>query len=276
MLKSSMTNCGSSLPLVLSAIINVAQDGVVEDWPLEFIGHDGRAINLTMQPGDMILYESHSVIHGRPTPFRGNYYANLFLHFEPVGYTLELERRLQSTRPSARERYDAAIAKHEVQRPERIPKFPNYIDEGTPEEMKWRQLYVFLKTDPQAKRKETQVTHTKADDQGKGTNVHFVAATGRLELLRQLAHTDPTILHKPDDNGWQPIHEAARSGHTKVLEYLIEHGADVNARTNQGHGASPLWWAEHMLPRTHPAIAVLRKHGAQSIAPGEKTKVSEP
>ena len=51
------------LPLVTSAIINVAQD-VDEDWPLEVIGHDGVAYNITMEPGDMVLYESHSVIHG--------------------------------------------------------------------------------------------------------------------------------------------------------------------------------------------------------------------
>jgi prolyl 4-hydroxylase len=51
------------LPLVTSAIINVDQD-VDEDWPLEVIGHDGVAYNITMEPGDMLLYESHSIIHG--------------------------------------------------------------------------------------------------------------------------------------------------------------------------------------------------------------------
>lgn len=52
------------LPLVTSAIINVDQD-VDEDWPLEVIGHDGVAYNVTMKPGDMIFYESHSIIHGK-------------------------------------------------------------------------------------------------------------------------------------------------------------------------------------------------------------------
>ena len=51
------------LPLVSSAIINVDQD-VDEPWPLEVIGHDGIAVNITMVPGDLVLYESHSVIHG--------------------------------------------------------------------------------------------------------------------------------------------------------------------------------------------------------------------
>jgi len=38
------------LPLVSSAIVNVAQD-VDEPWPLEVIGHDGKAYNVTMEPG---------------------------------------------------------------------------------------------------------------------------------------------------------------------------------------------------------------------------------
>ena len=52
------------LPLICSAIINVAQD-IDEDWPLEVIGHDGIAKNVTLEPGDLLLYESHSVLHGK-------------------------------------------------------------------------------------------------------------------------------------------------------------------------------------------------------------------
>ena len=53
--------------------------------PLEVYGHDGVATNVTMEPGDMVLYESHSVIHGRPFPMQGRFYANVFAHFEPIG-----------------------------------------------------------------------------------------------------------------------------------------------------------------------------------------------
>ncbi len=42
------------LPLVSSAIICVDTD-LEEPWPLEVIGHDGRAYNITMEPGDMVL-----------------------------------------------------------------------------------------------------------------------------------------------------------------------------------------------------------------------------
>jgi prolyl 4-hydroxylase len=72
------------IPLVTSAIINIDQD-VNEDWYLELYDHQGVAHNITMEPGELLLYESHSVIHGRPFPLNGRYYANLFVHFEVLG-----------------------------------------------------------------------------------------------------------------------------------------------------------------------------------------------
>ena len=63
------------LPLVSSCIIQVAQD-IDEPWPIEVYSHDGKAYNVTMQPGDMVLYESHTVLHGRPFPMHGRHYVS--------------------------------------------------------------------------------------------------------------------------------------------------------------------------------------------------------
>jgi hypothetical protein len=68
------------LPLVSSCIIQVDQD-LDEPWPIEVIAHNGKAYNVTMQPGDMVLYESHTVLHGRPFPLIGRNYANVFVHY---------------------------------------------------------------------------------------------------------------------------------------------------------------------------------------------------
>jgi len=62
------------LPLVSSCIVNVAQD-IDEPWPLEVIDRQGNAVNVTMEPGDMVLYESHSLIHGRPFPLKGRFFG---------------------------------------------------------------------------------------------------------------------------------------------------------------------------------------------------------
>lgn len=58
-----------------SCIINVDQD-LDEPWPIEVYSHEGKAYNVTMQPGDMVLYESHTVLHGRPFPLRGRHFVS--------------------------------------------------------------------------------------------------------------------------------------------------------------------------------------------------------
>ncbi|CAM9099657.1 unnamed protein product [Phaeothamnion confervicola] len=68
---------------VISTIINVDQD-VEEDWELEIFDHAGAAHHVTMVPGDMVLYESATCVHGRPVPLKGKYFANVFTHFKPV------------------------------------------------------------------------------------------------------------------------------------------------------------------------------------------------
>lgn len=62
------------LPLVSSCIIQVAQD-TEQPWPIEVYTHGGKAVNVTMRPGDMVLYESATVLHGRPFPMQGSKYV---------------------------------------------------------------------------------------------------------------------------------------------------------------------------------------------------------
>ena len=63
------------LPLVTSCIIQVDQD-VNEPWPLEIYSHDGKAYNVTLEPGEMALYESHTTLHGRPVPLNGKFFVS--------------------------------------------------------------------------------------------------------------------------------------------------------------------------------------------------------
>jgi hypothetical protein len=64
------------LPLVSSCIINVAQD-VDEPWYAELYDHAGKAYNISMEPGDMALYESATTLHGRPFPLKGRFYVSM-------------------------------------------------------------------------------------------------------------------------------------------------------------------------------------------------------
>lgn len=50
---------------VVSAIINVDQE-VSKPWRLLILDHDDNEHELEMLPGDMVLYESAKLLHGRP------------------------------------------------------------------------------------------------------------------------------------------------------------------------------------------------------------------
>lgn len=137
-------------PLISSCIINVDQD-VDEPWPLEVIGHDGVAHNVTMEPGDMVLYESHSVIHGRQFPLKGRFFANVFIHFEPI----------------------ATLAGKVQEKDEGLPP---YLIPGSPSEETWREQnpesHTYLEEEIESTESSSSMTFT-----------HDFAIEGNLERL---------------------------------------------------------------------------------------------
>ena len=65
---------------------------VDEDWPIVIGNKNGKQSNITLKPGEMLLYESARVPHGRPYPLNGDYFDNIFAHFYPES----LEKTIQS------------------------------------------------------------------------------------------------------------------------------------------------------------------------------------
>lgn len=65
----------------------------------------------------------------------------------------------------------------------------------------------------------------------------------QIALYNDLEKLDKHILSgqtkKVDSTGYTALHYAARSGHLKVCERLLDAGADVNACTRSG-GVTPL------------------------------------
>lgn len=244
------------LPLVSSAIINVDQD-VDEPWPLEVIGHDGKAQNVTMEPGDMVLYESHSVIHGRPFPLKGRYFANIFVHFEPVGHTIRHHGHKTDAGEDVDQKYRDSISRLNGGHENDQDGLPSYILKGTPEEEHWR------RTHPNGVKSKKRSSVTGS------TIAHLASQTGDIETLKSEVGRSKELVHKKDSNGWLPLHEGARGGHTEIVRYLIESGADINARTgNEGAlGGSPLYYAKQKFEDDHPVIALLESFGALEIGP---------
>eukprot|EP00547_Thalassionema_nitzschioides_P012922 CAMPEP_0194262902 /NCGR_PEP_ID=MMETSP0158-20130606/46783_1 /TAXON_ID=33649 /ORGANISM="Thalassionema nitzschioides, Strain L26-B" /LENGTH=149 /DNA_ID=CAMNT_0039003067 /DNA_START=448 /DNA_END=897 /DNA_ORIENTATION=- len=105
-----------------------------------------------------------------------------------------------------------------------------------------------------------------------GTEAHMAAKMGQLDQLQQLSSSlssSADIFHAQDANGWQPLHEAVRGGYLEIVNYLITaHQVDINARTNQNQGPSPLWLAESFHGLQHPVTVRLIELGAIKIGPG--------
>uniref|UniRef100_A0A914VWC7 Prolyl 4-hydroxylase alpha subunit domain-containing protein n=1 Tax=Plectus sambesii TaxID=2011161 RepID=A0A914VWC7_9BILA len=71
---------------ILSAVINVHQE-TDEPWPFVAFDHNNERHEIFLNDTvDVVLYESATVIHGRPYPLMGDSYANMFLHFAPIGW----------------------------------------------------------------------------------------------------------------------------------------------------------------------------------------------
>merc|ERR1719323_611488 len=69
---------------VISAIINVDQEGMDEDWNLHIYDLSGKPHFIPMKAGQMVFYESARCLHTRHGPMNGDMYANIFIHYSPA------------------------------------------------------------------------------------------------------------------------------------------------------------------------------------------------
>jgi ankyrin repeat protein len=76
--------------------------------------------------------------------------------------------------------------------------------------------------------------------------IHHYVEEGDLERLKELLTEHPELINAPrarttkpsHNDGFTPLHHAAERGHEKIVAYLIEKKANVNA--NGGGGWTPL------------------------------------
>ena len=245
------------LPLVASTIIPVAQD-LEEPWPLEVYDHAGNAHNISMNPGEMFLFESASVIHGHPFPLKGSFAAYIFIHFEPTGTSL-LQNSAGVYRNGATidEHYKASV-KNGVGGQSASSdglELPPYIQRHSAEEENW------ILEHPEGWFPPEKILPSTA---------HVAAKTGNLEkLAHELENSSPDdkILTQRDENGWQLLHQGVTSGNKDIVELLVNQGANLNSRTHAGFGETPLRIAEKWHGKDHPVVGYLKGLGALSLGP---------
>ena len=184
----------------------------------------GSEDNITLEPGEMLLFESSSVIHGHPFPLVGSSYAMIFIHFEPTGHSL------QETFADVLARYRDSV-RQGVGGPRHSNDLPPYLARASPEEENWRQQ------NPLGWQPPYPVLPPEA---------HAAAKAGEIELLRaqlqQSGDQANTVVHQRDQHGWQVLHQAAAGGHQEVCtasKHDKPHGNGIQgAGTMQSAGTS--------------------------------------
>lgn len=171
-------NLHETCPFVSILIFKIPVD---EDWPLEVYDRFGDAINVTMRPFDMVFYESHSLVHGRPFPLVGRYFANIFIHFEATGEHLD----------GSMDSFDADSM------------LPPYILPNSP----WAEEYL----------KENPTGWSKVLSEKDYDWLLELANEGDLNTLQEYLDLDPRLVNVQNDDGWQVSAKCLAFGLVQVL-----------------------------------------------------------
>jgi ankyrin repeat protein len=88
---------------------------------------------------------------------------------------------------------------------------------------------------------------------------HMAVMNANMEMLEYLLQKYPAGLDHVTDSGETLLHRAAKQGHVPSASFLLDRGADVNARDNSG--ATPLATARK---KNHESmVSFLLKNGAE-------------
>jgi hypothetical protein len=96
-------------------------------------------------------------------------------------------------------------------------------------------------------------------------DVYEASGVGDLARVRELVRADPKLATSWGAGGWTPLHIAAFGGHTDVVRFLLEHGAmaQVNARAKTRFLNTPLQTA--LLTGEYGTAKLLIENGADVL-----------
>ncbi|MFC1483969.1 ankyrin repeat domain-containing protein [Candidatus Neomarinimicrobiota bacterium] len=73
--------------------------------------------------------------------------------------------------------------------------------------------------------------------------IHDAVRQGNLETVVQLIQTDPSLVNQRMERGYSPLHWAVNRNDTAITRYLVDHGADLEAK--DADGDTPLHWTAY-------------------------------
>jgi ankyrin repeat protein len=71
-------------------------------------------------------------------------------------------------------------------------------------------------------------------------SIYDAAAAGDRDRVEQLLAEDPRLIGFMSHDGWTPLHLAAFFGHPEVVDFLLEHGADMHVVSKNASSVMPL------------------------------------
>jgi len=92
--------------------------------------------------------------------------------------------------------------------------------------------------------------------------IHKAAYKGDLEKVKEIIDRNPNQINVQDELDFTPLHLASSKGHIEIVEFLLNHGADMELEIFDGE--TPLMLAaQHARHRRYETIKTLLEHGAK-------------
>lgn len=157
-------------------------------------------------------------------------------HEEIVRYLLKQGSNAELETNNGRTALDIAYGKHGAEHP--VSKLLEQVSD----------THLHTKNNEEAEVKQQAKAFT-------GDDIRNAAQYGNLPQLMEILLSAPDLIDAQDSNGWGPLHLATRSGHTQVVQYLIEAGCKTQLKTRGG--ASALSIAVEVLGSDHDIVHLL-------------------
>lgn len=96
------------LPNDFIYVLQLDQVGMDKPWALDYVTHQGKPERVFMKPGDIVLYEGASMLHGRKDALEGDQFTNVFFHFRSPNWLPAVQKKLDGYWDARRAFEDAA------------------------------------------------------------------------------------------------------------------------------------------------------------------------